>query len=157
MVSLVADNIKPDWWAGENKVCYRLLSKIFDVSSRCEGSQGEVVKRALLCLFSYHELKEGKVKLVAVTVDDFLGKKVSQRFEDKAQQHSWWEEGRVLNVVQQSDTNNPEFVVEFDCQEELQIDENTAEDVSAEDISADCEVCSFCLFEDYLNNDLRFL
>ena len=50
LVSLVADNIKPDWWEGETKICYCLLNKIFDVGSRCEGSQGEVVRRALLSL-----------------------------------------------------------------------------------------------------------
>lgn len=48
--SLLAGNIKLDWWEGKNKVCYRLLNKIFDVGSHCEGNQREVVTKALLSL-----------------------------------------------------------------------------------------------------------
>lgn len=71
-------------------------------------------------LFSYHEFKDGDVKLLPVTVDDFLGKKISQKFEDEGQKHGWWENGRVINIVEGSDEKNPEFTIEFECQPELE-------------------------------------
>ena len=100
-------------------------------------------------LFSYHEFKDGNVKLLPVTVQDFLGKKISQRFEDEAQKHSWWENGKVISVVNDNDKINPEFVIEFDCQPGL--------DDEDDEPSVECEVCTFNLFEDYLNNDLHLL
>ena len=103
-----------------------------------------------LYLFSYHEFKDGDVKLIPVSIEDFLGKRVSQRFEDEAQKHSWWENGRVISMIDDSDELNPEFVIEFDCVTEL---DHEDEDESA----IECEVCTFNLFEDYLNNDLRLL
>ena len=78
-----------------------------------------------------------------------MGKKISQRFEDEAQNHSWWENGRVLQIVEGSDDTNPEFVIEFDSQPEL--------DGTEDEASTESEVCIFNLFEDYLNNDLRIL
>ena len=71
-----------------------------------------------LYLFSYHEFKDGDVKLIPVSVEDFLGKRMAQRFEDEAQKHSWWENGRVINMII-CDEQNPEFVIEFDCVPEL--------------------------------------
>ncbi|CAB4040036.1 Hypothetical predicted protein [Paramuricea clavata] len=67
-----------------------------------------------LYIFSYHDFKDGNVKLIPVSEEDFLGKRISQRFEDEAQNHSWWENGRVLQIVEGSDDTNPEFVIEFD-------------------------------------------
>ena len=46
-----------------------------------------------LYLFEYHEFKDGDVKLIPVSVEDFLGKKISERFEDEVQKHSWWDLG----------------------------------------------------------------
>ena len=103
-----------------------------------------------LYLFSYHEFKDGDVKLIPVSVEDFLGKRISQRFEDEAQKNSWWENGRVISMIDDSDELNPEFVVEFDCV--LELDHEDEDEAVIE-----CEVCTFNLFEDYLNNDLRLL
>lgn len=84
-------------------------------------------------LFSYHEFKDGDIKSLPVTVDDFLGKAISQRFQGEAQKHSWWENGRVISVVSGSDENNPEFTIEFECQPEL--DQETEDEATME-----CEV-----------------
>ena len=104
-----------------------------------------------LFLFSYCEFKEGKLKLVSLVADDVVGKRISQRFEDEKHKQSWWENGKVLSISGGS-KDNPEFIVEFDY--EVDVDEGSDSD---EDICTDSEVCSFNLFEDYLNNDLRLL
>ena len=100
-----------------------------------------------LYLFWYHEFKDGDVKLIPVTMEDFLRRKILQRFEEE-QKHSWWENGEVLCIVEGSDINNPEFVIEFDCQPKLGDDNDDDKE------NIECEVCTFNLFEDYQNNDL---
>ena len=45
---------------------------------------------------------------------------------------------------------NPEFVIEFDCVPELDHEDK-------DEAAIECEVCTFHLFEDYLNNDLQLL
>ena len=81
-----------------------------------------------------------------------MGKKISQRFEDEAQKHSWGENGKVISIIDDSDKNNPELVIEFDCQPELELLDEEDDEPSVE-----CEVCTFYLFEDYLNDDSRLL
>ena len=92
--------------------------------------------------------------VITVTVEDFLGKRIShflgKRFEDEAQKHSWWENGKVISIIDDSDEMNPEFVIEFDCIPKL---DHEDEDKAV----IECEVCTFNLFEDYLNNDLWLL
>lgn len=101
-------------------------------------------------IFSYHEFEEGKIELVALTAEDLVGKRISQRFEDERHKQCWWENGKVLSVVADSTKENPEFIVEFD----FEIDEENDEE---DDICIDREICSFNLFEDYFNHDLRLL
>ena len=103
-------------------------------------------------LFSYCELREGKIKPLPVSVEMFLGDKVSQRFEDEKHHQSWWENGRIVSVVEGSDEGNPEFVLEFNC-ETLSDEESDSEE---ENFQAG-KICCVHLFEDYLNNDLRFI
>ena len=87
------------------------------------------------------------MKLLSPTVEDFLGKRISQRFEDNNHESSWWENGRVLNATNTNE-KEMEFVVEFDGQEDEEI---------SDDIAVECELCVFDLLEEYLNNDLRFI
>ena len=58
--------------------------------------------------------------------------------------------GKVISIIDDSDEMNPEFVIEFDCVPELDHEDE-------EEAAIECEVCTFNLFEDYLNNDLRLL
>ena len=96
-----------------------------------------------LFLFSYCEFEEGNVKLVPLTAEDLVGKRISQRFEDEKHRQSWRESGKVLSISHGSDKENPEFIVEFD----YEVDADEGSD-SEEDICTDSEVCSFNLFED---------
>ncbi|CAB3978960.1 Hypothetical predicted protein [Paramuricea clavata] len=48
--SHIIKGVKPGWWKGENKICFNLLFKIFEISSCIEGNQGEMVIKGLLTL-----------------------------------------------------------------------------------------------------------
>ena len=137
------ENDESDWFEGVVIDINEANNQDPDLFIRYDGYDS-------LYVFSYHDFIDGNVKLIAVSEEDFLGKKISQRFEDEAQNHTWWENGRVLNIVEGSDVNNPEFVIEFDSQPELDNDNEDEE-------SMESEVCIFNIFEDYLNNDLRIL
>ena len=50
LVKLVAENVKPKWWMDDFRICYNLLNEIFDCASRCEGSQEQTSRAALLTL-----------------------------------------------------------------------------------------------------------
>jgi hypothetical protein len=136
------ENDEADWFEGVVIDISETNNQDPDLYIRYDGYDS-------LYIFSYHDFKDGNVKLIPVSEEDFLGKKISQRFEDEAQNHSWWENGRVLQIVEGSDDTNPEFVIEFDSQSEL--------DGTEDEASTESEVCIFNLFEDYLNNDLRIL
>ena len=137
------ENDESDWFEGVVIDINEANNEDPDLFIRYDGYDS-------LYVFSYHDFIDGNVKLIAVSEEDFLGKKISQRFEDEAQNHTWWENGRVLNIVENSDVNNPEFVIEFDSQPELDNDNEDEE-------SMESEVCIFNIFEDYLNNDWRIL
>ena len=96
-------------------------------------------------MFTHNDWENRTVKLMNLTVEDFLGKRISQRFEDVNHESSWWENGRVLNAT---NTKEMEFVVEFDGQ--------TSDELS-DDIPVECELYTFNLLEEYLNIDLRFI
>lgn len=100
-------------------------------------------------LFSFDDFKHGIVVLVSVSTVDFVGKKISQRFEDEHNHESWWETGHVLCVVQGSDERNPEF--------EYEDSEDADEVVEDDEVTVGPEICTFNLFEDYVKNDLVFL
>ncbi|CAB3978958.1 Hypothetical predicted protein [Paramuricea clavata] len=133
------DEDELDWFEGVVVGINKINSQDPELYIRYDGYDSEY-------LFPYHEFKDGEVKLIPVSVEDFLGKKISQRFEDESQKHSWWENGRVIEIVDGSDENNPEFVIEFDCQPELDYEDE-------DEAVNECEVCTFNLFEDYLNSD----
>lgn len=109
-----------------------------------------------LFLFEFKEFKHGQVKLIPLECCDLIGKKICQRFEMEDQGEIWWECGWVIAVVDGSDKENPKFVVEFDNEEqdEIEIEEEEENDSG---ILGGQEVCIFSLFEDYLNNDLKLL
>jgi hypothetical protein len=71
---------------------------------------------------------------------------------EEAQKHSWGENGKVISIIDDIDKNKPEFVIAFDCQPELELLDEEDDEPSME-----CEVRTFHLFEDYLNNDSRLL
>lgn len=48
--ALLSDGKKPEWWKGNNRICYRFLSKIFQAGSELGGNQEESVKAGLLML-----------------------------------------------------------------------------------------------------------
>ena len=48
LVSLLTNGAKPDWWKGENKICYNLVIKIFEMASGLSGNQGDMVEKSLL-------------------------------------------------------------------------------------------------------------
>ena len=135
------ENDDADWFEGVVMDISETNNQDPDLYIRYDGYDS-------LYIFSYHDFRDGNVKLIQVSEEDFLGKKIPQRFEDEAQNHSWWENGRVvLQIVEGSDDSNPEFVIEFDSQPELDDTEDKA--------STESEVCIFNLFEDYLNNNLH--
>ena len=50
LIALLNNDEKPEWWKGNQKICYRLFNKIVEACSNMGGSQEERVKRGLLVL-----------------------------------------------------------------------------------------------------------
>ena len=50
LVSLLTNGAKPDWWKGENKICYNLVIKIFEMASGLSGNQGNMEGKSLVAL-----------------------------------------------------------------------------------------------------------
>ena len=67
----------------------------------------------------------------------------------------WRECGRAISHVADSDKANPQFV-EYDSDEPVELDHEEKEENDSGG-SAGSEICTFTLFEDYLNNDLKLL
>ena len=83
-------------------------------------------------------------------LEDFVGKKIAQRFTDESRHDSWWECGRVLSVNEDSDKENPEFVIEYEVFADACEGEGEGQGQGTDE---DPEICTFNLF----GNDLRFL
>ena len=49
-MALLNNDEKPEWWKGNQKICYRLFSKIVEACCNMGGSQEERLKRGLLVL-----------------------------------------------------------------------------------------------------------
>ena len=76
------ENDKSDWFEGVVIDINETNNKDPDLFIRYDGYDS-------LYVFSYHDFIDSNIKLIAVSEEDFLGKKISQRFEDEAQNHTW--------------------------------------------------------------------
>ena len=70
------ENDDADWFEGVVMDISETNNQDPDLYIRYDGYDS-------LYIFSYHDFRDGNVKLIQVSEEDFLGKKISQRFEDE--------------------------------------------------------------------------
>ena len=90
------------------------------------------------------ELKEGRLFLLKLGVNDLIGCRIQQRFDMSDGSSEWWS-ASVVGMSQESERENPMFVIVYDRCEEG--DEDGDEE----------NVFEYCLYEDYVNGDLRLI
>ena len=104
-------------------------------------------------LMKHFEL--GVLELLPVKAKDFIGAHISHRL-DVGDCEEWFS-GKVLGVVPDSDTNNPQFSVEYFYGDEESTDSDSNEDDYFSTNNANTNIEIYPLIEDYLNGDIRFL
>ena len=92
--------------------------------------------------FPYSDYENGNIRLLPVSVNDFIGKNIKQKFVNDHEEDCWWETGRVISV---DSLNN--FVVNF-------FDSDV--DFEEDEVNNVYEVLSLPLLDDYLNHDVHF-
>lgn len=100
-------------------------------------------------------LQDGVLKLIPLTKEDLVGADILHRLKVGTSEE--WFKGKVLGMVAGSDSNNPEFSVEYE--EEYREDDEEEEEIEfdEEEEGRNSHVEDYPLIEDYLNGDLRLL
>jgi len=92
-----------------------------------------------------NEIRNGAVKVIRLCIEDLVGREIEHLCKDERTGiESWWK-ACVIDCVNKR-SMNPKFILRYECS------------VNGHLNDSDMDECfSFCLFEDYVNGDLKLL